>query len=797
MVHNVTARFERLGLQRRIMIYVTAGLVAFSVIFGFVALQAIHESSTLVFRERLLVAMMVARELDNSIVHIQREIQETSASIPLPLTGALPRTERNSGDVQNALRALYDHWVHLHGFQTLTRLSLTDIRGDVLLTEPYSPDLIGRRLAQESGLPDAFQFQPAAIAEGVTVDARSSSVILVVVPVSVDQQTTGFLVGEINRGYAAKWLEPLLGADTTGYLAEVVDNAGFVVATNGRGKPFTPSLHQHLVAPSMSSRQSGVWTHALHVNGKDVSHVIAFAPLQQLPWGVIIEQRVDEALMLPRKLQGSFIALGLLALLGGVTLAWATTRTVVRPIRALIEAAQDIARGNLDVPLDISGGDEVGVLARTFDDMRVALQQSRSEIALWNQELESRVRQRTSELTALVESSHALTSTLNLDALFAILMEKVQQVFPAAEGSALFLFEPETRILAVHSSDGFDADERGRLRFHIGEGIAGKVFESQRPLLLESPTMVRAAQTDFSDANRAHFLRAVSDRVVQSALGVPLVSKGTQLGALVLSSFSRQRAFNGSDVPMLQALADQAAAAIENARLYAELQKKEAVRAQLLEKIIDAQEEERKRIARELHDEFAQTLTALMINLQFTSQNLPADMNGLKQHLEATQALTAQILREISQLILELRPTVLDDLGLVPALRWYAESRLEPAGTRVHVEATGLKHRLPTGMETALFRIVQEAVNNIAKHACAHAVHIRLAASETQISVEVEDDGIGFKSEEAFQVRDGMRGLGLLGIRERASLLGGILTIDSHFEQGTHLKVDIPWTKVP
>jgi signal transduction histidine kinase len=233
----------------------------------------------------------------------------------------------------------------------------------------------------------------------------------------------------------------------------------------------------------------------------------------------------------------------------------------------------------------------------------------------------------------------------------------------------------------------------------------------------------------------------------------------------------------------------------ENARLYAELEQKEAVRAQLLEKVMAAQEEERRRIARDLHDEFAQTLTALTIHLQSAMKNLPDGMAVLHQQFKETQNLTAQTLKEVTQWILELRPTVLDDLGLVPAIRWYAENRLDPLKIRVSVEAIGLKQRLPAGIETVLFRIVQEAVNNIAKHAHAHAVHIRLEVCDDKIRATIEDDGIGFDAEDALALNDGMRGLGLLGMRERAGLVRGTLAIDSQIGHGTRLQVEVPWTK--
>ncbi|MBI1800946.1 MAG: HAMP domain-containing protein, partial [Chloroflexi bacterium] len=452
--HRLLTALRRLGLQWRIMLYVTTGLVVFSAVGAFIALRVVQQSTYLVYQERLHVARMVARHIDDQLAR-------------------LPAAER-------------------------------------------AP----------------------------------------------------------NGG----WLASLLDIGQ-GYTSEVIDQAGAVmVTTSKRGAPAF-SLHLPLVMGLWQQNQAGVRLHTFQVNGETRGHVIAFVPLAQAAWGVIIEQEADEALRLPRDLQAQFVSFGAAAALAGLLLAWVTTRRVVRPINALIDASQDIARGDLDHPLDISGEAEVGALARTFNQMRVALKGSREEIARWNRELEARVQQRTRELATLVESAHALTSTLDLDALFSILMKQAREVLPLAEGIALFLFEPESQMLAVRSSSGFNASEAAGLRFRIGEAIAGKVFEAQAPALLQTMQAVRSYQANFSVDNRLRFQRAVGARqpgtsgglrAPQSALGVPLVSKETRIGALLLYNFTREEAFGEGDVPILQALADQAVAAIENARLYQE-----------------------------------------------------------------------------------------------------------------------------------------------------------------------------------------------------------------------------------
>lgn len=231
----------------------------------------------------------------------------------------------------------------------------------------------------------------------------------------------------------------------------------------------------------------------------------------------------------------------------------------------------------------------------------------------------------------------------------------------------------------------------------------------------------------------------------------------------------------------------------ENARLYHQLEQKEAASVQLLQKVITMQEEEQKRIARELHDDFAQSLTALSVTLQSAVQTIPPEMETVHRQLERVQALTMETMGETSRWIQDLRPRLLDDLGLEPAIRWYAESRLGD-GISVRVQASGLVRRLPPELEITLFRIVQESISNIAKHARARSVEIRIDLYETgHIVARIEDDGIGFLPSKYLHPTDGLRGMGLLGMRERVALLGGTLMIDSTPGRGTRIRAEVPW----
>ncbi|MFB3855380.1 MAG: ATP-binding protein [Vicinamibacterales bacterium] len=226
-------------------------------------------------------------------------------------------------------------------------------------------------------------------------------------------------------------------------------------------------------------------------------------------------------------------------------------------------------------------------------------------------------------------------------------------------------------------------------------------------------------------------------------------------------------------------------------RLYRQIQEREERRHELLRKVISAQEDERKRLARELHDETSQTLSALAMGLQTSLAAFPSDLS--RQRLEEAQNLTVRTLEELHRLIYDLRPSVLDDLGLWSAIRWYAERTLEPLGVTVRYEFTGVERRLPPEWETALFRVVQEAITNVARHGQADIVLIQCAVTDEMVTIEIEDDGLGFDLASLPAVEgSSQRGLGLMGMRERVELLGGTIAIDTAPGQGVHITVSVP-----
>ncbi len=206
--------------------------------------------------------------------------------------------------------------------------------------------------------------------------------------------------------------------------------------------------------------------------------------------------------------------------------------------------------------------------------------------------------------------------------------------------------------------------------------------------------------------------------------------------------------------------------------------------------IINAQERERQRIARELHDETSQVLTSLLISLAVLEESV--ETQEARERIAETRALAHSTLRAIRNLSIDLRPRALDDLGLLPALRWYVKEYQRKCSIEVEFQATGFKERLPAEMETALYRIVQESLTNTAKHANARRVTIMLKEDSNTIYARIADDGRGFDYEALLKTPNQELGLGLAGMHERAVLLDGALIIHSAPGQGTTIEVNIP-----
>ena len=223
-------------------------------------------------------------------------------------------------------------------------------------------------------------------------------------------------------------------------------------------------------------------------------------------------------------------------------------------------------------------------------------------------------------------------------------------------------------------------------------------------------------------------------------------------------------------------------------QLYTELKARDDVRRQLLARLTTASEEERRYVAREIHDELGQLLTGLSLNLKLCQQSMREDPDMAHEYLAKANALVRETIDEAHRLIEDLRPAVLDDYGLIPALQEELRKRLEPLGIGIRLETAGEMEAFPAEMTTAAFRIVQEAVTNVIRHANARQVNVRVERAADGLTVTVEDDGTGLPGKDRLD----LGGLGILGMQERADALGGHLEVSCRHPNGTRVALWLP-----
>ena len=384
------------------------------------------------------------------------------------------------------------------------------------------------------------------------------------------------------------------------------------------------------------------------------------------------------------------------------------------------------------------------------------------------------------ELSALVEMSRILTSTVDLERLLHDALYQIVHSFGPAGCSVIFLKRPDGGLELAARYQRPNATTPAQLPPLTR--TAADAFAAERPAAAGLDGEVRVLNDDHLPGHDAY-----------RTLAVPLHAKGQLFGGVVLTSWQEDEPFGQAELRLLIAFGQQLAASIENAGLYQVLQQRETRLEELVRQLVKAQEEERQRIARELHDETGQKLTALAMGLAAVESASATDAERAARLVRELRELAGQSITELRNVMSDLRPSQLDDLGLVPALRWYVGSyRARHPELTVNLTAERPPQRLPSQYETVLFRIAQEALANVAKHAHASHVTVQLCQELDRVRLEVIDDGSGFDVSLQSQVRGEEHGWGLVGIRERAALVAGKCTIKSQPGTGTRVSVELP-----
>jgi len=601
-------------MLKRIFVSVFISILVLLASLGLISYQRVQESIKKSYEERLSAAEMVASHIDHLLANNLARLFDISLAGKIDFEDGDWRPERS------ALRDAYEYSIFTDG------IFLLDRYGSVVQMYPNRES--GRiNLRNIPAVSKAISEMKPMVSGLYTMEPTRKKVLFAIVPLKNRYGNfVGFAGGEINP---ANYLiaQSIVPAPPKKKIdIELVDIQGFIIASNNPDRTSTPADHNKFFARHISGKKSYIGIcHRCHEGentfDKKTKDIIVLAPLVNAPWAVSMKESEESVLSPSARLKKDFLILAFTALATAFLLSLGLSRRIVRPVKMLIAAAHRIGKGNLSEPVEIPSKDEIGILARSFDETRVKLAASLESIQQSNIELERRVRERTRQL--------------------------------------------EDKQLSIKA---------------------------------------------------------------------------------------------------------------------------------LLKQVIAGQEDERKRIARELHDESIQALSAVLMNIGvcklhpelITPERVSAVYNDI-----------TRIINEMNHLIQNLRPTVLDDLGFEASIVWVLERNLKHKGIKCHLNMNDLTDRPFTPeFQITVFRMVQEASTNIARYSQAQNVFVHMKNNDQQFTMSMEDDGKGFDTALALKDTLSGRGLGILGMKERAALLKGHMTVCSAPEAGTMLLLRIPLNEV-
>lgn len=475
-----------------------------------------------------------------------------------------------------------------------------------------------------------------------------------------------------------------------------------------------------------------------------------------------------------------FRNLATLALAGLLVLgaAWGGARFfLLKPLNALLGAIRRFEAGDTGARVGPrAGSGEMGYLGHAFDELADALEARESE----RDRSERALRLQSTRSEALATIAGRLNAELDPQSILSLVCLETSRALQASAVS-VSLYDEKVDALRTVCHCGLPEDFGAQM-----EALAWRLW-GQR--LKAGETVIVPDLRSDPELSNASLLAALG---IRTLVNTPTVHEGHLVGTLCVFGRGEVRHFAEGELAFLKAVSDLAAQAIANARLYETLQGEQRARAALFDKTITAQEDERKRIARELHDQTSQDLAALMLSLDTCALGLATGKPEVEQHLYTAKSIAETMLANTRRLINDLRPSLLDDLGLAAAIAWYGENRLQPMGVELEFQHEQMEVRLPPYLETALFRVAQEALTNVVRHADASRVQVTLRVQDHTAFLTVRDNGRGFQEPVTTAAGADTQGLGLRGMRERVTTLGGEMRVESEPGQGTAITVTVP-----
>jgi len=477
---------------------------------------------------------------------------------------------------------------------------------------------------------------------------------------------------------------------------------------------------------------------------------------------LLTDVRVEAAM---RAGSRSVLLITVLAAAGSLIIASFLTFLLTRPLVDLRDMALEVSKGNLEARAPIWAKDEIGEVALAINTMTDHLVRAQDDLARTNRRLAA-----TNRIMVAAERENEVH-----DVLYAILQNIIEVMH--METGWVYLRDPE------------------RDMYHLASWY-GVPPALEQHLLYEGRTAGCSCQRALADGSlptQAHHrscnrLPLSNGRSFDQHITIPIEAWGQKYGVVNLHC-PANRPVDPADMEMLSTIGTQISEIVANAWLRLKLAEKEQARQVLLESLVEAQEEERGRLARELHDGAGQMLTSLLVRIKTLEREYPngSMQNGL-QHLLDMVSETIEQVRELSY---RLRPAALEEFGLSVALSILIEEMVEDSSITAHYLTDLDEETLPSGIEVTLYRIAQEALTNVVRHAQASTIQVALTKDNNTIMMSIKDDGCGFDPHQETAVSE-TRHLGLISMRERAAITGGSLTLETAPDAGTTLLVRVP-----
>jgi len=602
-------------------------------------------------------------------------------------------------------------------------------------------------------------------------------VVLMIGPVRSRGRIIGF-VGGLLQPAATDVLEAFRRADEGSHTEfRVIDQRGTVVASTNRHNLYRRGDHGDVLADAIANRRELQGRcHSCHEESQErKTDMLAFAPLPTLEFGLAVRQPEKEVLKPAFALRRRMFFLGFIYITLFVLFAGLSVRAVVRPVRRLTDAVNQAEATRARLPKRPYGKDEIGDLARALNLWRDRTALSLEEAERHRQALNDEIEATHRHLGVLQEIAALSTAANGLQVISSRALEEALSALDLTVG-VLCLRYRSREFPAYRGMTKADADE---LLNDVCKATGGPAARCA-PLEQERIRFVDLSDTELPDSGQ-RFCTLVG-AILDSPQGLRVT---VILGDATESRIIEER--------WVDSLLRHVRMSVSNLLLREADQEREAHQRQYLHRVLKAQEDERRRVARELHDTLAQDLAAIRLDIERLARR--AETNAVRAQLEALDKRSQKAHEAVRRLLLDLRLSVLDSMGFLPALQWHLERFQKENRVRCTLLVDGEEEReLQYETAVTLFRISQESLQNAVQHGKAEQIFVTVGFLGDSVELWIEDDGCGFEVSQAGEgsPAEQGRGLGILGMEERARLLGGTFEIESEPGEGTTVTVRVP-----